>query len=90
MKIKKDYILKEIAGQYVVIPVGEEAIKFNGIISLNKSGKRLFEKMKNNQTEETLIKFLMSTYDVSKEKARIDVLGFIKILKENKLLDEKS
>ena len=90
MKIKKDYILKEIAGQYVVIPVGEEAIKFNGIISLNKSGKRLFEKMKDNQTEETLIKFLMSTYDVSKEKARIDVLGFIKILKENKLLDEKS
>ena len=90
MKIKKDYVLKEIAGQFVVVPVGEEAIKFNGIISLNKSGKRLFSQLQTEQTEDDLVKYLLNVYDVTEEKAKEDVKKFLKILKENKLLDEQS
>ena len=90
MKIKKDYVLKEIAGQFVVVPVGEEAIKFNGIISLNKSGKRLFSQLQTEQTEDDLVKYLLSVYDVTEEQAKEDVKKFLKILKENNLLDEQS
>lgn len=88
MKIKKNYLLKTIADQYVVVPVGEEAIRFNGIISLNKSGKRLFEYLQEDHTDSELIEFMMSIYDVSETKAKEDVNRFIKTLKENNLLDE--
>jgi len=87
MKIKKNYLLKEVADQYVLVPVGEEAIKFNGVISLNKSGKRLFEKLQTDVTQEQLISHLQSLYDVTTEKATKDVANFIKIMKENNLLE---
>ena len=87
MKIKKDYKLREIADQYVVIPVGEEAIKFNGIISLNKSGKRLFEQLQENKEINELIDYLQSIYDVSLEQATSDVNKFVDILKVNDLLE---
>ena len=35
MKLKDGYILREIAGDAVLIPVGRNALEFNGIIALN-------------------------------------------------------
>jgi len=87
MKIKKNYVLKEIADQYVVVPVAEEAIRFNGIISLNKSGKRLWEQLQANKTELELIEYLQSVYEVTFEQAEVDVLKFIDTLKANNLLE---
>ena len=43
MKLKAGFTLKEVGNQFMVLPVGEGALNFNGIISLNKSGKFLFE-----------------------------------------------
>ncbi len=88
MRMKKNYLLREIADMYVVVPTGQEAIKFNGIISLNQSGKRLFEKLQEDRTESELVDFLLDTYDVTKKKAREDIRQFVAILKEHDLLDE--
>lgn len=88
MKVKKNYVLKEIADQIVVIPIEEEAVKFNGIISLNNSGKRLFEKLQVKTSETELAEFLMSIYDVNEDKARKDVSDFIAIMREHNLLEE--
>ncbi len=43
MKLKPGYIVRSIAGETIVVPTGEEAIRFNGIMTLNKTGKVLFE-----------------------------------------------
>ena len=45
MKIKNNYILRTVAGQHLVVPVGEEGVNFNCIITLNNSGKLLFEEL---------------------------------------------
>ena len=39
MKIKNGFVAKEIAGQYVVVALGQASKIFNGIIKLNESGK---------------------------------------------------
>ncbi len=87
MKIKKNYVIKEIADQYVVVPIAEEAIRFNGIISLNKSGKRLWEQLQSEKTENELIDYLLSIYEVSQEQAQTDVHNFLGTLKANDLLE---
>ena len=43
MKIKEGYVLREVAGQAVVIAVGEASKTFHGMINLNETGRRLPE-----------------------------------------------
>ena len=87
MKIKSNYVLRSIGDQFVVVPIGEEAIKFNGIITLNNSGKFLFKKLQENVEITDLVDSLLNAYEVSEAKALKDVQNFINILKENDLLE---
>lgn len=38
MKIKKGFVLRSVVGSRVVVPMGNEAINFNGMITLNETG----------------------------------------------------
>ena len=87
MKIKKGYILKSVSDKYVVVPVGEEAIHFNGLITLNRSGKFLFESLKEESTVESLTVSMIEKYDIDAETAEQDVLAFIKKLKEKNIIE---
>jgi hypothetical protein len=87
MKIKKGYILKSVSDKYVVVPVGEEAIHFNGLITLNRSGKFLFESLKEESTVESLTLFMIEKYDIDAKTAEQDVLSFIKKLKEKNIIE---
>ena len=65
MKVKKDYILKTVAGQHIVVPIGKEAIKFHGMITLNETGKFLFENLKEDISMDDLTNRLVDNYDVT-------------------------
>jgi hypothetical protein len=87
MKIKKGFILKQIANQHVVFPVGEATINFNGMITLNNTAKILFEAMQSEQTVDSLVKLLTDKFDVDKDTATKDVNDFINILESNNILE---
>lgn len=87
MKVKSDYVLREVADQYIVVPTGASSVDFNGIITLNKSGSRLFKQLENDTTKDELISFLLDTYDVSNQKAKEDVDVFIDKLERNNILE---
>ena len=88
MKIKSDFMLKEVAGYYVVVPVGNGALEFNGVINLNESGATLWRAMENDVTEEELVAALTSEYDVDEERAKADVVAFVNKMKEAELIEE--
>jgi len=88
MRIKDGYVLKVVAGQNIVIPIKEEGVNFKGIITLNGSGKLLFDSLLRGAAVNDLIELLFDNYDMEREDARRDVLEFIKVLKEKKLLAE--
>ena len=87
MKVKSEYILRELAGQNIVVPVGSEAVNFNGIMTLNGSGKRLFKKLQEETTKEELIALILDHYEVCIEQAKADVEAFIKKLESNNILE---
>lgn len=87
MKIKSDYVLREIADQYIVVPTGASSVDFNGIIRLNKSASRLFTLLKSEQSKEDLIAYLLDHYQVSREKAIEDVDAFIEKLESSHILE---
>ena len=86
MKIKEGFILREIAGSYIVVAVGDAVKTFNGVINLNQTGAMLWKELANGGDEDALVKALLSEYDVDEEIAKKDVQAFIAKLKGANLL----
>lgn len=79
-------ILREIAGESILIPVGERVNTFRGIMSLNGSGVLLWQKLQQDCTEEELISAVLEAYDVDAETAAKDVREFLAQLKQADIL----
>lgn len=86
MKIAKEFVLREIADEYVIVPVGATAMDFNGIITVNEVGKFLWEQLQEESTEESLVQKILEEYEVDEITAKEDVAEFLKNLKEGGIL----
>ena len=86
MKIKEGYLLREIAGSTVVVPVGRA--DFSGMITLNGTAALLWSRLSEGATEEELCAAMLAEYDVSEERAAADVSAFVQSLRAAELLDE--
>ena len=86
MKIKEGFVLREVAGSFIVVAVGEEVKTFNGIITLNETGAFLWKALENGAEEQDLVSALLSEYDVEESVAREHVKKFIARLTEAKLI----
>lgn len=86
MKISKEFVLREIAGEYVIVPIGRTTLDFNGIITVNDIGKFLWENMQDDFDEETLLAKVLDEYDVDEDTAMADIREFVDKLKENNII----
>lgn len=86
MKIKEGYLLREVAGNHVVIPAGK--LDFDGMITLNETGVTIWKTLSKPCTREEIINSLLEEYDVSRETASQDVDNFLEKLREADLIDE--
>ncbi len=89
MKINPEYILREIADECILIPTGNAARKFSGLVALNQSGKFLFNLLKEDCTEEYLLEQFLETYDIDPETALNDIREFTSMLREIDAIDEQ-
>ena len=86
MKIKEGFVLREVAGDIVVIPSGD-TLDLNMMITLNETGRFLWERLEQGAEKEDLVQALTQEYDVSAEDAKAHIDGFVAKLNENGLLD---
>lgn len=87
MKIQKEFVLREIAGDYVIIPTGKTALTFNGLITVNEVGAELWKMLQSDVTFEDLTKGILEVYDVDEETAKEDIREFLDTLKKGGVLD---
>ena len=88
MKVSNQFILRTIADEHLLIPVGEAAISVKGLIALSESGKLLFEKLKSSCSREDLIAALMSEYEVTEAVAGQDTDTFLDQMRQLNMLVE--
>lgn len=88
MKVKSDFILREVAGSYVVVPVNDLTMDFNGMINLNETGAFLFELLQKGADKSELISRMLEEYEVTAEKAEADIDKFIQKLKDADVLEQ--
>ena len=79
-KASENIILREIAGESILVPVGPLARRVHGMISLSESGRILWDCLQRECAEEELVNALLSEYDVDEQTAREDVTAFLEKL----------
>lgn len=77
MKRSADFLLREVADTLVLVPVGEAAVKFPGMVTLNATGAYIWELLEKEQTLESLAEALMQHYAVEQDKAQADAEAFV-------------
>ncbi len=87
MKIKDGFAKREIAGTYIVVPVGKKSYEFNGMITLNESGSFFWDCFTRDITVDEAIRLITDEYEVDEKRAREDVEKFLALLSDNGLLE---
>ena len=85
MKIKDGFVLQEVAGDTVVLPV-DATLNMNMMITLNETGAFLWKQLETDSDEAALVATLLAEYDVDAETAASCVAAFVKKLSDNGFL----
>lgn len=88
MKIKNNFVLRQVAKTWVVLPLGQATLDFNGMLALNESGVLLWKALEQGCDRETLVQVLTGEYVVSREVALADVDAFLRKLLEAGCIEE--
>ena len=80
MKRNDDFLLRDVAGTLVIVPVGAAVSAFPGMITLNGTGAFIWEHLETEQTVESLVAAMIENYDVDEARAKADVEAFLKKL----------
>lgn len=86
MRIKEGFITRKINDFYAVVPINKKVLDFSGMMTLNASGKVLYDLLLNDISVDELIAQMRDLYDVSLEQAKKDIELFIKKLEDHDLL----
>jgi len=82
MKIKKELIKRDIAGDTILVPVGKTVYDSNGLFVLNELGTFIWDILPQAENEAEICRAVLAEYDVSAEEAAADIAEFIARLKE--------
>lgn len=86
MKIKKELIKREIAGETILVPVGKTVFDSNGLFALNEVGGFLWDLLPQAETEEALLEAVLAEYDVSAQEAAKDIAEFLNKLRQMEII----
>lgn len=80
MEIKKDFNLRKIAGEYILMPKNTSQKGYNGLISLNEVEALVWENLEECKSEEEMISLITNRYTIKKSDAKKDLGDFLKQL----------
>lgn len=89
MRISDQFVLRTIADEHLLIPVGEAAIHVKGLIALSESGALLYNQLKKGCGKEELIASLTAEYEVTETEAAQDTEAFLDQMRQLHILLEE-
>ena len=86
MKIKKELVKRDVAGETILVPVGKTVYDSNGLFILNELGSFLWERLEAAESEEELLRAVLEEYEVSEAQAAQDIRAFLNKLRGMEIL----
>ena len=87
MKLKYQFVIREVAGQTVAVPVGQESQHLRMMIKLNDTARFLMEQLSSETSEAELTAALQRKYAIDHETAKGAVDDFLEQLHRSELLE---
>ncbi len=87
-RINPDFILREIAGEYTIIPTGSDNVFSNAVMAPNGTAVFLWEAFQQPSTIQDVVVEAMQKYDVTEEQIYKSISNFVKQSLEFKVLEE--
>ena len=82
MRIKKELIKRQVAGDTILVPVGQAVYDSNGLFALNELGGFIWDLLPEADGEEYILEAILEEYEVSREEAQKDLREFLDKLKQ--------
>ena len=82
MRVSNDYIMRQIAGEFLLVPTGAAAAKFNGLITMNDVGRFIFQTLAEEHTVCEVAALITKEYDVDENTAIADTEEFVQQLRQ--------
>ena len=87
-RINPDFILREIAGEYTIIPTGGDNVFSNAVMAPNGTAVFLWEAFQQPSTIQDVVVEGMLEYEVTEDIIRKSIEHFVKEMLEYKILEE--
>ena len=82
MKIKGEFTMREVAGEYLMVPVGSTSMEFNGMVVLTETGVMVWKAISEGAGAEKAVADILEEYDVKENTVREDVNAVIEKLRK--------
>ena len=73
MKAKSDFTLRDVMGEYILMPTGDNIGKYDGTIVLNDVAAFIWNKLQNPVSRDDLLVAVMDEFDVEEAVAAKDL-----------------
>ena len=87
MLIKKEFVLREIAGDYVLVPIGKTSGEFKGLFPITETGAFIWNLLPEAENQDYIIEKFLTEYDVDRETVTSDVSEFLDNLRNFGIID---
>ena len=81
-KLKNGFIIRELGGNTMAVPVGTQTSEIHGMIALSESGALLWKALESGADLQTLATVLTDNYEIDSDVALADAKKFVDGLKE--------
>ena len=88
MKIRDGFILREVAGTFVIISAGDDNLDFKGVITVNEVGALIWKCVEAGKTKDEIVEKILSEYDVQREIATNDCEEFLEQLISKNIIEK--
>ena len=88
MRLKYTFEKMKLNDQTIVIPIGDGADDYHGVIKMNETAAAIFDQLVKDTTEEAIVEFMEKEYNVTKEALNADVKRYVQAFREKGLLVE--
>ena len=88
MKAKEGFVLRNIAGEKILMPTGDNIGKFKGTVLLNDVSAFIWEKMQNPVSKEDLIAAILDEFEVEESVASKDLDNLLATFEEMGVIEK--
>ena len=86
MKLDEGFLIRDIAGEDVLVPIGSKVIDFKGLITLTPVGGFIYRLLEDRKEQSEIVDLIISEYEIDRETAENDLTEFLAGLREQGVL----